>query len=111
MLKEAVLVVDGAFLEAVLSGDLSRLLFKAARKASAVLFCRVTPSQKTAVVGLVRQGQPHGVVLAIGDGGNDVGMIQAADVGVGIRGREGQQAAMAADYSVGAFRCLARLVL
>jgi phospholipid-translocating ATPase len=39
--------------------------------------------------------------LAIGDGGNDVMMIQQADIGVGISGREGLQAARAADYSIG----------
>ncbi|XP_028094421.1 phospholipid-transporting ATPase 2-like [Camellia sinensis] len=39
--------------------------------------------------------------LAIGDGGNDVRMIQEADIGVGISGREGLQAARAADYSIG----------
>lgn len=39
--------------------------------------------------------------LAIGDGGNDVRMIQQADIGVGISGREGLQAARAADYSIG----------
>lgn len=39
--------------------------------------------------------------LAIGDGGNDVRMIQKADIGVGISGREGLQAARAADYSIG----------
>lgn len=49
--------------------------------------------------------------LAIGDGGNDVRMIQTADIGVGISGREGLQAARAADYSVGKFRFLKRLIL
>ncbi|CAN1230877.1 Phospholipid-transporting ATPase 2 [Linum perenne] len=49
--------------------------------------------------------------LAIGDGGNDVRMIQQADIGVGISGREGLQAARAADYSIGKFRFLKRLIL
>ncbi|KAF8409211.1 hypothetical protein HHK36_005285 [Tetracentron sinense] len=49
--------------------------------------------------------------LAIGDGGNDVRMIQQADIGVGISGREGLQAARAADYSIGKFRYLKRLIL
>lgn len=43
--------------------------------------------------------------LAIGDGGNDVRMIQKADIGVGISGREGLQAARAADYSIGSKFC------
>ncbi|XP_027150341.1 phospholipid-transporting ATPase 2-like [Coffea eugenioides] len=49
--------------------------------------------------------------LAIGDGGNDVRMIQQAHIGVGISGREGLQAARAADYSIGKFRFLKRLIL
>lgn len=52
-----------------------------------------------------------GVTLAIGDGANDVGMIQAANVGVGIAGREGMQAAMASDVSVARFRFLVDLLL
>jgi len=49
--------------------------------------------------------------LAIGDGGNDVSMIQAANVGVGIVGKEGQQAAMSADFSITQFSYLAYLLL
>lgn len=48
---------------------------------------------------------------AIGDGGNDVSMIQAAHVGVGIVGKEGKQASLAADFSVTQFSFLTRLVL
>jgi hypothetical protein len=46
----------------------------------------------------------------VGDGGNDVGMIQAADVGIGIVGREGKQAALAADFSVMQFSFITRLL-
>lgn len=49
--------------------------------------------------------------LAIGDGANDVSMIQTADVGVGVLGREGTQAVMAADFAIGKFPMLARLLL
>jgi phospholipid-translocating ATPase len=49
--------------------------------------------------------------LAVGDGANDVSMIQEANVGVGISGREGLQAAMSSDYSIGQFRFLTRLLL
>ncbi|OQU81317.1 hypothetical protein SORBI_3006G040500 [Sorghum bicolor] len=51
------------------------------------------------------------LTLAIGDGGNDVRMIQEANIGVGISGREGLQAARAADYSIGKFKFLKRLIL
>ena len=49
--------------------------------------------------------------LFIGDGGNDVSMIQAADVGLGIVGKEGKQASLAADFSVTQFSHIARLIL
>ena len=48
--------------------------------------------------------------MAIGDGANDVNMITAAQVGVGIRGKEGLQAARASDYSIGEFKHLKRLM-
>lgn len=40
------------------------------------------------------------ITLAIGDGANDVGMIQTAHVGVGISGNEGMQATNSSDYSI-----------
>jgi len=49
--------------------------------------------------------------LGIGDGGNDVGMIQEADIGVGIVGKEGKQAANASDFSITKFKYLTDLVL
>lgn len=51
------------------------------------------------------------VVATIGDGGNDVGMIQSADVGIGIEGKEGKQAALASDFSVLKFNALNILLL
>lgn len=59
-------------------------------KCAAVVCCRVSPLQKAQVTALVKS---HGdVTLAIGDGANDVGMIQKAHIGVGISGQEGMQA-------------------
>jgi len=78
-------------------------------KANTVIFCRVTPHQKASVVNVVKQREK--TTLAIGDGGNDVSMIQQAHVGVGISGREGLQAARAADYVIARFRFLERLLL
>ena len=51
------------------------------------------------------------MTLAIGDGANDVSMIQMADVGIGISGQEGMQAVMASDFAIGRFKFLARLLL
>ena len=72
--------------------------------------CRVSPKQKASVVNLVRNGLDT-MTLAIGDGANDVSMIQAADVGVGISGEEGLQAVNSSDYAIAQFRYLKRLLL
>lgn len=72
--------------------------------ASVVIACRVSPKQKAEIVKLVRtryeKEKKKITTLAIGDGANDVNMILAAHLGVGISGLEGQQAARAADYSI-----------
>jgi len=70
-------------------------------KVSVVLVCRVSPQQKADVVQMVKNKMPGKSTLAIGDGANDVSMITAAHIGIGISGLEGQQAARAADYSIG----------
>jgi phospholipid-transporting ATPase len=52
-----------------------------------------------------------GITLAIGDGANDVNMINGANVGVGVRGIEGSQATRAADYIITEFKLLKRLIV
>lgn len=76
----------------------------------AVIACRCSPTQKADVATLIRQFT-HKRVLCIGDGGNDVSMIQAADVGVGIVGKEGRQASLAADFSITTFHHLTKLLV
>ena len=81
-----------------------------ATSAKVVIACRVSPKQKADVVKMVRVKFPTKTTLAIGDGANDVSMIVAAQVGVGILGREGSQAARSADYSNAQFRFLKTLL-
>jgi phospholipid-transporting ATPase len=76
----------------------------------AVVCCRVSPLQKALVVKLVKR-HLKSILLAIGDGANDVSMIQAAHIGVGISGMEGLQAARSADVSIAQFRFLRKLLL
>ena len=76
----------------------------------AVICCRVSPLQKALVVKLVKR-HLKSILLAIGDGANDVSMIQAAHVGVGISGMEGLQAARSADIAIAQFRYLRKLLL
>ncbi|KAJ2929330.1 hypothetical protein H1R20_g7765, partial [Candolleomyces eurysporus] len=66
--------------------------------------------EKALIVRLVKDGLET-MTLAIGDGANDVSMIQAADVGVGISGEEGLQAVNSSDYAIAQFRFLKRLLL
>ena len=70
----------------------------------------MSPLQKALVVKLVKR-HLRAILLAIGDGANDVSMIQAAHVGVGIAGVEGLQAARSADVAIGQFRYLRKLLL
>lgn len=76
----------------------------------AVIACRCSPTQKADVATLIRKFTQKRV-LCIGDGGNDVSMIQAADVGVGIVGKEGRQASLAADFSITTFHHLTKLLV
>lgn len=73
--------------------------------------CRASPSQKAHMVSSIRDDNKRSVTLAIGDGANDIAMIQSADIGVGITGKEGLQAARASDYAIAQFRFLLKLLL
>jgi len=106
---ESSLIIDGFGLTFALSPELSDLFWNLSSQCEAVICCRVSPLQKALVTGLVKSKGK--VTLAIGDGANDVGMIQAAHIGVGISGQEGMQAVMASDFSIAQFRFLERLVL
>jgi len=133
--KSLALVVDGATLETLLdkqkgTTESQDKLIRLARRCAVVLACRVSPSQKALLLKACADGEPalareaqascytrwfrpkkrSPVTLAIGDGANDVAMIQQAKVGVGISGKEGLQAANSADFSIAQFRYLQRLL-
>ncbi|XP_029021680.1 phospholipid-transporting ATPase VB [Betta splendens] len=104
------LVIDGHTLTTALSPDLQDRFVDLARRCRSVLCCRVTPLEKSRVVKVVKE--KLGVTtLAVGDGANDVNMIQAADVGIGISGQEGMQAVMASDFAISRFKHLKKLLL
>lgn len=104
------LVIDGEALKLFLEEELRVKFLLLCKQCKAVLCCRVSPSQKAAVVEMVKKGLDV-MTLSIGDGANDVAMIQEADVGVGIAGVEGRAAVMSSDYAIGQFRFLSRLLL
>ncbi|KAK6028767.1 phospholipid-translocating P-type ATPase, flippase, partial [Ostertagia ostertagi] len=78
---------------------------------TAVVCCRCSPEQKAQIVQLLRKYRAPLRVAAIGDGGNDVSMIQAAHAGIGIDANEGKQASLAADFSITQFSHVCRLLL
>ncbi|XP_060886341.1 phospholipid-transporting ATPase VA [Labrus mixtus] len=104
------LVIDGRTLAYALDKSLEDKFLAIAQSCRSVLCCRSTPLQKSMVVKLVRN-KLKVMTLAIGDGANDVSMIQVADVGVGISGQEGMQAVMASDFALPRFRYLQKLLL
>ncbi|KAI9298383.1 phospholipid-translocating P-type ATPase, partial [Neoconidiobolus thromboides FSU 785] len=104
------LIIDGKTLNFALSNECEALFYDLATKCKAVVCCRVSPLQKALIVKLVKK-KSSAITLAIGDGANDVSMIQAAHVGVGINGMEGLQAARSSDFAISQFRFLRKLLL
>eukprot|EP01041_Mallomonas_annulata_P008259 gene8259-16990_t len=107
------LIVDGDTLIKIFGdAQAERLLLTLATVCKAVIACRVSPEQKRLMVRLVKRGvHPRPITLSIGDGANDVAMIQEAQIGVGISGREGLQAVNSSDFAIAQFRFLKRLML
>uniref|UniRef100_A0A8C4M4V0 Phospholipid-transporting ATPase n=1 Tax=Equus asinus asinus TaxID=83772 RepID=A0A8C4M4V0_EQUAS len=104
------LVINGYSLAYALEGNLELELLRTACMCKAVICCRMTPLQKAQVVELVKRYKKV-VTLAIGDGANDVSMIKAAHIGIGISGQEGMQAMLNSDYAFCQFHYLRRLLL
>lgn len=109
--KDMGLVVDSAALMAIQNFNLGEKFLDLCAFCKSVVCARVTPDQKGQVVTLVRNTERKPVTLAIGDGANDVNMIQKAQIGVGISGQEGLQAVNASDYAIAQFRFLKKLLL
>jgi phospholipid-translocating P-type ATPase (flippase) len=109
--KNLYLVIDGKNLAYVLSDlNLRKKFFRIGMMAISVICCRVSPKQKSEVVKMAKQNSKF-ITLSIGDGANDVPMIMEAHIGIGISGKEGTQAVRSADYAIGQFQFLKRLLL
>ncbi|CAD8161156.1 unnamed protein product [Paramecium pentaurelia] len=104
------LVILGKILIDYTMEDKFRLI-KLAKECQCVIFSRVSPKQKREIVELFQKCFPNLCTLAIGDGANDVNMITEANVGIGVCGVEGLQAARASDYAIPLFKCLQQLLL
>uniref|UniRef100_A0A9J8C8G7 Phospholipid-transporting ATPase n=1 Tax=Cyprinus carpio carpio TaxID=630221 RepID=A0A9J8C8G7_CYPCA len=108
--SDSVLVIDGRTLDYALQKELQGSFLDLTCCCRSVICCRSTPLQKSQVVQLVRD-KLKVMTLAIGDGANDVSMIQMADVGIGISGQEGMQAVMSSDFAISRFKFLRKLIL
>ncbi|XP_024610569.1 probable phospholipid-transporting ATPase IIB isoform X7 [Neophocaena asiaeorientalis asiaeorientalis] len=106
---DCALVISGDSLEVCLK-YYEHEFVELACQCPAVVCCRCAPTQKAHIVKLLQQHTGRRT-CAIGDGGNDVSMIQAADCGIGIEGKEGRQASLAADFSVSQFKHIGRLLV
>ena len=108
----SVVIVDGRTLSQITENEpLRKLFLSLAILVDTVVCCRASPSQKASLVSSIRHKVKNAITLAIGDGANDIAMIQEAHVGIGITGKEGLQAARNSDYSIAQFRFLTKLLL
>jgi len=109
------IIIDGASLEIFMNGhddNLRSQFLDYVIETDVVIACRCSPTQKAEMVSAVQQRTAgQAVCCAVGDGGNDVSMILAANVGVGLLGKEGQQAALSSDFSIDKFEYLGILLL
>ena len=108
--KFGILVDEKALLTITENEEIANMFLSVAKKAVAVICCRVSPLQKSQVVKLLKNYDNSKITLAIGDGGNDVSMIMEAHIGIGIYGEEGLRAAQSSDYAIGEFQVLRRLL-
>ncbi|TYZ57193.1 hypothetical protein PybrP1_011143 [[Pythium] brassicae (nom. inval.)] len=105
------LLVNDVAVEAIRAYGIESEFLLLCARCESVLCARISPKQKEFIVEMVRRFFPDKVTMAVGDGANDVPMIQRAHIGVGIAGEEGHQASDASDYSIPAFKHLQQLVL
>ncbi|XP_041354452.1 phospholipid-transporting ATPase IF-like isoform X2 [Gigantopelta aegis] len=108
--EEYVFVIDGHSLVFAMQ-DHKNLFLSLCLCCDSVLCCRMSPVQKAEVVHMVKNSKEKPVTAAIGDGANDVSMIQEAHVGLGIMGKEGRQASTCSDYSFAKFHFILRVLL
>jgi len=88
-IQKTTLIIDGKTLDTIMSFEsLTQEFFTVAIKAPCVCVCRCSPTQKAEVARLLKIFTGGKRIAAVGDGGNDVGMILEADVGIGIEGKK-----------------------
>ncbi|XP_035734472.1 probable phospholipid-transporting ATPase IF isoform X2 [Vespa mandarinia] len=107
--KQYGFIINGSCLSLVIQ-TYPQLFKKIAMSCESVVCCRLTPLQKSEIVQMIKKTKGI-ITAAVGDGGNDVSMIQEAHVGLGIMGREGRQATMSSDFAFTRFKHLKKVFL
>ena len=111
LINDFSIIIESPLLNTLFKDDeLTDKFLTVAQYASTVLCCRASPFQKSQVVQKIKKFNPQAITLAIGDGRNDISMLMEANIGVGIFGEEGVSAAEAADFAIGEFKLLKRLL-
>ena len=87
--QNGVIVTGECLMRIFLRPEIKEKFVELCENADVVLACRVSPKQKAEVVEMMKTRNPKKNTLAIGDGANDVNMIVAAHIGIGISGLEG----------------------
>lgn len=91
--KRRALIVEATALTVILEQPEFEMNFiRVSKTCETVICCRVSPKQKADVVRLIKKDDRSKITLAIGDGANDVSMINEAHVGIGLYGNEGMRA-------------------
>ena len=104
------LMIEGSAINTCMQeGEAGEEFWKLIQRSRSLICCRASPSQKSQIVKFIRK-KTDSITLAIGDGGNDVNMIKTSNVGIGIFGKEGYQAAYNSDYAISQFKYLKRLL-
>ncbi|XP_073949125.1 phospholipid-transporting ATPase IF-like [Choristoneura fumiferana] len=109
--KDIALIVDGTSMSLILDKAAASAFVEISLKCNAVLCCRLSPIQKAKIVKLIKNSKERPITAAIGDGANDISMIQEAHVGFGIFGKEGHQAARSADFGFTKFSMVKKFLL
>jgi hypothetical protein len=102
-------IIEGNAIMQCLDGEIFPIFWEVISKSRSVICCRCSPNFKSNLVEFVKK-MSGDITMAIGDGGNDVNMLKSANIGVGIFGKEGHQAAYNSDYAISQFKYLERLL-
>ncbi|CAA9988409.1 guanylyl cyclase, putative [Plasmodium knowlesi strain H] len=106
------LLINGKNLQTFLNHtDLQTHFLNMACSSDVVIACRITAKQKAFIVQLIKHRlTPTPNTLAIGDGANDIAMLQEANIGVSIMTPECIISSGYADYCIQNFCCLRKLL-